>query len=86
MQHKQCLMAVHRTFTDLLGNDDLFEGIPMVLGGDFAQILPVVPRGNREGIVAANIQKTFLWPRFQKLFLRQNMRIRNEVANEAFAD
>ena len=46
MQHKQCFMAVHRTFTDRLGNDDLFGGIPMVLGGDFAQILPVVPRGN----------------------------------------
>ena len=25
MQHKQCFMAVHRTFTDLLGNDDLSE-------------------------------------------------------------
>ena len=86
MQHKQCFMAVHRTFTDLLGNDDLFGGIPMVLGGDFAQILPVVPRGNREAVVAANIQKTFLWSRFQKLFLRSNMRIRNGVANEAFAD
>ena len=48
-------MAVNRTFTDLLDNDDLFGGIPMVLGGDFAQILPVVPRGNREAIVAANI-------------------------------
>ena len=63
------LDAVHRTFTDLLGNDDLIEGIPIVLGGDFAQILPVVPRGNREAIVSANIQKTFLWPRFQKQFL-----------------
>ena len=79
-------MAVHRTFTDLIGNDDLFGGIPMVLGGDFAQILPVVPRGNREAIVAANIQNPSLWPRFQKLFLRQNMRIRKEVDNEAFAD
>ena len=30
--------------------------------------------------------KHLLWPRFQNLFLRQIMRIRNEVANEAFAD
>ena len=52
-----------------------------MLGGDFAQILPVFPRGNREAIVAANIENTFLWPRFQKLFLRKNMRIRNEVAS-----
>ena len=48
--------------------------------------MPVVPRGNRQAIVAAKIQNTFLWPRFQKLFLRQNMRISNGVANEAFAD
>ena len=66
MQHKQYLIAVHRTFTDLLGNDDLFGGIPIVLGGDFAQILPVGPRGNRQAIVAAYIKNSFLWPRFKK--------------------
>ena len=79
-------MAVYRTFMDLLGNHDLFGGIPIVLGGDFGQSLPAVPRGNREAIVAANIQNTFLWPRFQTRFLRQKMRIRNGVAKEAFAD
>ena len=40
----------------------------MVLGGDFAQILPVVPRGNREAIVAANIQNTFCGRDFKNCF------------------
>lgn len=73
MQHKHCFTAVHRTLTDLLDNENLFGGIPMVLGGDFAQILPVVRKGTRATIVEANIQRSFIWPRFQKLFLCQNM-------------
>lgn len=38
MQNKHCFEAVHRTLYDLLGNNSLFEGIPIVFGGDFAQI------------------------------------------------
>ena len=77
MQHKYCFHAVHRTFSDLLDEEGIFGGIPIVMGGDFAQILPVIPRGSRHAIVNANIQCSFLWPQFRKLFLQQNMRIRN---------
>lgn len=52
---------------------------------DFAQILPVVCKGTRATIVEANIQRCFIWPRFQKLFLCQNMQIHRGVANESFA-
>ena len=86
MQHKHCFVAVHRTLTDLLDNKNLFGGIPVVLGGDFAQILPVVRKGTRATIVQANIQRSFMWPKFQKLFLQQNMRIRHGAANESFAE
>lgn len=86
MQHKHCFIAVHRTLTDLLDNENLFGGIPVVLGGDFAQILPVVRKRTRATIVHANIQCSFMWPRFQKLFLSQNMRIRRGAANESFTE
>jgi hypothetical protein len=58
----------------------------MILSDDFAQILFVVSRDNREAIVDANIQQCFLWSRFRQLILRQNMRVRHEVANQFFAN
>ena len=56
MQNKHCFAAVYRTLSDLLENQNLFEGIPVVFGGDFVQILPVVKHGNQDSIVNANIQ------------------------------
>ena len=53
MQHKYCFEAVHRMLMDVRSNDALFGGVPTIFGGDFAQILPVVPRGSRADIVGA---------------------------------
>ncbi len=59
MQHKHCFTFVHRTFTNLLQNEHTFDEIFMILNDDFAQILLVVSRDNREAIVDANIQQCF---------------------------
>jgi ATP-dependent DNA helicase PIF1 len=48
--------------------------------------LLVMSRDNREAIVDANIQQCFLWLRFRQLILRQNMRVRHEIANQFFAN
>lgn len=78
MQHKYCFEVVHRLFVDLrsVTDDALFGGVPIILGGDFAQILPVVPHGSRADIVTACLQKSFIWPRLRRLYLRTNMRVR----------
>ncbi len=86
MQHKHCFTFVHRTFTNLLQNKHIFDEIFMILNDDFAQILFVVSRDNREAIVDANIQQCFFWSRFRQLILRQNMRMRHEIANQFFAN
>lgn len=69
MQHKYCFEAVHRTLCDIRGNEHTFGGIPAILGGDWAQILPVVRHGNRAAIVRACLQNSFLWLRFRMLTL-----------------
>ena len=86
MQHKYCFEAVSRTLADIRGNDLPFGGIPVLLGGDFAQIPPVVPRGTRASTVAANIRQSMLWPSFRILYLERNMRVQPGPRNEAFAD
>ena len=75
MQHRFCFEAVNRIFQDIRSNDRLFGGLPVIMGGDFAQVLPVVCQGTRATIIGACIQRSYIWPRLSLLFLRQNMRL-----------
>ncbi|XP_047945689.1 ATP-dependent DNA helicase PIF1-like [Salvia hispanica] len=67
MIHKHCIEAVDRTFRDILrvcsesNMDKPFGGKTVVFGGDFRQILPVVPKGSRQSIVNATINSSYLW-------------------------
>ena len=45
----------------------------MVLGGDFRQILPVIPRGSHSDIVHATINSSYLWDNYQVLILSKNI-------------
>ncbi|KAF7820632.1 uncharacterized protein G2W53_026087 [Senna tora] len=47
----------------------------VVLGGDFRQILPVIPRAVREDIVLASLNSSYLWPSCKVLSLTKNMRL-----------
>lgn len=77
MQHRHCFEAVSRTLQDICSNfGSLFGGIPVVLGGDFAQIGPVVKNGQRHHIVEASLAKSIeIWPNLKKLKLTENMRL-----------
>ncbi|XP_019196554.1 PREDICTED: uncharacterized protein LOC109190511 [Ipomoea nil] len=83
MMHKFCFEALDRTMRDLLGfknprsYDMTFGGKTVVFGGDFRQILPVIPKGTRQDIVRANISSSYLW-KFCKVFrLTKNLRLRS---------
>ncbi|KAG1176168.1 hypothetical protein G6F71_003586 [Rhizopus microsporus] len=78
MQHKHCFEAVHRILQGTCDDPDepyLFGGKSVVLGSDFAQIPPVIRRGNRADTVSASIRQSLLWPRLQLLRLTHNMRL-----------
>ncbi|POS84475.1 hypothetical protein EPUL_002381, partial [Erysiphe pulchra] len=51
MQSKHNFRAVDMVLRDLCDGNEFFGGIPVLLGGDFDQILPVVLRGRREQVV-----------------------------------
>lgn len=90
MQHRQWFEAVHRTFCDIMGVsndiDCIFGNIPMLMGGDWAEILPVVKHGTRPQIIHATLQSFFLWHKIQVLFLKDNMRVIDTPEYQAYAD
>ena len=87
MQHRHCFEAVDRALRDIRQEDSLFGGIPVILGGDFAQIPPVIRNGDRPEIVNASIRQSFIWNYIQTIHLRINMRVRgNSVDAIHFKD
>ena len=60
MQNKHCFTIVHRTFTNLMQNNDIFDDISIIFENDFVQIFSMIKRKIRFQIVDANIQQCFL--------------------------
>ncbi len=86
MQHKHYFDPTHRTLCDILSDDEhLFGGIPIIFGGDFAQILPVVGKGTRASNMDACFQRPFIWPKLRVIHLTQNIRIIEDEQNRIFA-
>ncbi|XP_031091108.1 uncharacterized protein LOC115996106 [Ipomoea triloba] len=81
MMHKHCFEALDRTMRDILRfvNQDsghrTFAGKTVVFGGDFRQILPVVPKGSRQDIVSSAINSSYLWKHCKVMRLTKNLRL-----------
>jgi len=81
MANKKCFEVLGKSlrdifrFTNLNINEKPFGGMTVVLGGDFKQILPVVPKGRREHIVSASVKRSYLWNHFEIFKLTKNMRL-----------
>ncbi|KAG3070904.1 hypothetical protein PI125_g22871 [Phytophthora idaei] len=85
MTHRHAFEAVDRSLRDLMDNDDEpFGGKVFVLSGDFRQILPVVVRGTPTQTIDGCLKSSTLWPKFQQLHLRENMRVMS-AQNESTA-
>lgn len=68
------LTVVDRLLKNIMQSDLPFGGKPFLFGGDFRQILPVVPHGLRSDIVGACIKSNELWPVMRQFSLTCNMR------------
>ncbi|XP_058726511.1 uncharacterized protein LOC131597868 [Vicia villosa] len=79
MAHKNLFEALDKTLKDVMSKKGLgnkiFGGKVVVFGGDFRQILPVVPRAERSDIVHALIFSSYIWDYCQVLTLTKNMRL-----------
>jgi len=79
LMHRRTFEVVDRTLRDLMQLDDaqaigkIFDGKTVVLGGDFRQILLVVPKAGREDIVSASLPRSHLWQHVTIFRLHINM-------------
>ncbi|KAI3741126.1 hypothetical protein L1987_58793 [Smallanthus sonchifolius] len=87
MIHKHAFEALDRTLRDILSSDNMnnshlpFGGKVIVFGGDFRQILPVIPNGSRQDIINASLSSSYIWVKCKVLQLSKNMRL--SVGNES---
>ena len=52
------------------------------MGGDFRQILPLIPGGTRASIINATINSSILWTSCKLFTLTQNMRLQSTTNEE----
>ena len=81
MSHRHILETVNRALCDIMklqttfvasGEGPDFGGKVVVLGGDFRQTLPVIPRASPAQILSASIARSDLWNRADKMRLHLN--------------
>lgn len=69
---RQTLEDVDKTLNDLTGID---SGKVIVMGGEFRQVIPIIPTANRAQTVDAALNGSELWRHIQVLNLHLNMRV-----------
>ena len=83
MTHRFCFEALDRTLRDLLSAKEPtnaarpFGGLPILFGGDFRQVLPVVQGADRSQILNASLIRSPLWKHVKVFKLTINMRLTN---------
>jgi hypothetical protein len=83
MVNRRAVEAFDRTLKDIMEVDSPFGGNVVIFGGDFRQVLPVVPNGTRSEMIDTCIVKSPLWRYVKVLHLKYNMRTIND---EHFAE
>ncbi|CAJ2679392.1 unnamed protein product [Trifolium pratense] len=80
--------ALNKTLQDIIGykfpekKKQPFGGKTILLGGDFRQILPVIPKGRRHDIVQACINNSDLWDHCKIFMLSKSMRVRDTTGEQ----
>ncbi|KAH0715051.1 hypothetical protein KY284_007956 [Solanum tuberosum] len=84
MAKRHTIEIVDRSFRDIMDKDAPSGGKVMVFGGDFRQVLPIVPKSTRTETVDASLVRSYLWPLMEKIQLSTNMRARADTSFSEF--
>jgi hypothetical protein len=80
MISRYAVEAVDCSLQDVMRSEVPFGGIPMIFGGDFRQILPVVKHGGPADIIDQCVTRSYLWRHMKSMKLSVNMRVMKLLA------
>ncbi|XP_021761770.1 uncharacterized protein LOC110726598 [Chenopodium quinoa] len=84
MENKANLQALDLLLQDICENTTLFGGKLIIFGGDFRQVLPVVPQKSLRQAVESSIVASYIWPSLKRFKLTKNQRSREDPTFCAF--
>ncbi|XP_021865106.2 uncharacterized protein [Spinacia oleracea] len=84
MARKENVVSLDLLLRDLCDETKLFGGKLVIFGGDFRQVLPVLPRKIERKAVGVSIVSSALWPQLKKFRLTENRRGREDPHFSAF--
>ncbi|XP_026428946.1 uncharacterized protein LOC113324879 [Papaver somniferum] len=83
MAHRYSVEAFDTAMRDITCNEKPFGGKIFIMGGDFRQVLPVVPKASRGKMVDSCLTRSSLWRHVEVLRLNKNMRA---VGDTSYSD
>ena len=84
MGHRQSIRIMDEVLRKITGIDEPFGGKLVILGGDFHQLLPVVPAANNAEAASVSACYAPLWDQFQVHHLQENRRAHTDPEYAAF--
>ncbi|XP_020258959.1 ATP-dependent DNA helicase PIF1-like [Asparagus officinalis] len=84
MAKRVAIETLDRTLRDLMDQDEPFGGKVIVFGGDFRQVLLVVPHSTRSQTIKESLVSSHLWRKMIKLQLSKNMRAKSDTSFSEF--
>jgi ATP-dependent DNA helicase PIF1 len=84
MARRENVESLDTLLRDLCNPAVPFGGKIVVFGGDFRQVLPVVPQKTQQEAVGASMVNSRIWPSLIKFRLSENMRAREDPQFAAF--
>jgi ATP-dependent DNA helicase PIF1 len=80
MLEKYNFECLDRSLRDVADPDKVFGGKLVLVCGDFRQLLPIIPRGNRARVVSSTLKRSKLWDDdVMILSLTKNMRVQKMI-------
>ena len=87
MTHEHCFEALDRSLSDVIHCKNgepsklSYGSKVVVFGGDFRQVLPVIPKDTRQDIVFVTLNYSHIWNECKVLRFTKNMRLRPGLSN-----
>ncbi|XP_021732610.1 ATP-dependent DNA helicase PIF1-like [Chenopodium quinoa] len=82
--NKANLQALDLLLQNICENTTLFGGKLIIFGGDFWQVLPVIPQKSLRQAVESSIVASYIWPSLKRFKLTENQRAREDTTFCAF--